>query len=236
MSGEVGSDNSDIFPTLHEVLNDGKPDPRAAHFDEALVHLKVADSRVWLVTLKGMAGDIGIALRSQEATRAATKRQLDQIAEATKLIMACTDREEVRDALGVFAPLSPRDIDDGTEFEYMARLHRRAERASAAIRVGKGRDSLQDNLGFPAPHLLCAACISEAMFAISGRHPDPANEGAQVACHALWRAAGGADTSTVGACGGLWERHLRDVKSKKTAAARSARRTARSHVAAVRQN
>ena len=83
MSGEVGSNNSDIFPTLHEVLH-GKPDPRAAHFDEALVHLKVADSRVWLVTLEGMAGDIGIALRSQEGTRAATKWWLDQIAEATR--------------------------------------------------------------------------------------------------------------------------------------------------------
>ena len=236
MSGEVGSNNSDIFPTLHEVSFTANQIRELRTSTKPWSILKVADSRVWLVTLEGMAGDIGIALRSQEGTRAATKWWLDQIAEATKLIMACMDREEVHAALSVFAPLSPRDIDDGTGFEYMSKLHSRAERASAAIRVGKGRDSLQDNLGFPSPHLLCAACISEAMFAISGRRPGPANEGALVACHALWLAAGGADTSTVGDLGGLWERHLRDARSKETSAARLARRTARSHVAAAQQN
>jgi hypothetical protein len=234
MSRKVGSDNTDTFPTLHEVLYD-EPDPRSPHLDEALTNLGVTGSVGWRLVLEGMAGDIKIARLSQRH-RAATRLMVDRIPKAAKLIMAYMDHEEVRDALSVFAPLSPRDIGDVTGFEYLLKLAHRAERASAGIRVGKGRDSLQDNLDFPSPRLLCAACISEAMFKISGRRPDPAYEDAQVACHALWLAAGGADTSTVGVRGGLWERHLRDAKSNRTSAVRSARRTARSHVASAQQN
>jgi hypothetical protein len=252
MTPEVGDDDSDARNrkpgkpiTLYEVLH-GKPDPMSPHLEEALINLGIGPA-IWQQILEAMAGEIrhagqrGLMQRAGDSKfvyqrgyrRVEVKEMLEAIAEHAKSINELMDIEEVREALGTHAPLSPREIDDITGFEYLHNLGNRTSRSSAKIRSGPGSDLFRATVGIPSPQLLCAACVSEAMRAIDGRPPGRTNRQALATCRALWLAAGGSDKSPDDQ-GGLWQRHLSDAK-KQTAAARSARLTARSHVAAAVQ-
>jgi len=241
MSGEVGSNDTNNCRTLHEVLH-GKPDPMAPHFEKALASLRVVNSAIWRQTLEAMAGTIrhasqrGRMPRQKEGgdtefffqrgyTRVYTKKELKEAVRAAKYLIDLTDRDEIRDAISMFAPRT----DYGSLFEQLRNLASGAKGASAKIKSGGGRNLLRDDLGIPSPKLLCAACVREAMRASDGRYPSATNRRALEACRTLWLAAGGSDRSKEP--GGLWQRHLGAAKGGTRPAARSARSAARWHVA-----
>jgi hypothetical protein len=166
--------------------------------------------------------------------------------------------EDVQAALKIFAPARARKINDGIGYQYLVEIAARAAQAEAAIRPGKGRDTLGPSLGRVAPRLLCAVLAVEALQILNGRPPSEKNETALRLCNALWLAAGGkevggdaTDTGRGEAGGaGAWPRNIRDAKRPRlpanaedwtradtmaASALISARRTARDCLKSVRR-
>jgi hypothetical protein len=152
------------------------------------------------------------ALRVEAAApgRLGLRNDLNEIIRATDMLTKLLTEQAISDmAPEVANALSDSHVDTAT---VLSRVTRLAERRLSLLGIGAGQGKAPAAFGSPSPEIQCAAAVAEA-WERSGRSADNRNEGAQEACAALWRLAGG-ETSTRECGGGLdgrWDRHLRTV-------------------------
>ena len=119
---------------------------------------------------------------------------------------------QLHQAFGASAGLDVTDVPGA-----MARLLHLTEKAKRRIRRGRGSVTTAQTFGRISSRLLCARIIVEAWRRLHNHSPSPNNEHAQLACAALWAAAGQKPSPGVRdgsrAEGTSWQRHLRDARN-----------------------
>lgn len=224
-------------PSLHQILHDC-PDQSEPHLKAFLTLLGKENAAPWRLVAEAMMGNLAEAIREQKphVRRADLRDAFETIADAAGSILKEMTQpireQQVIDALAIYAPSGPRDVDDVTGFAYLNSLQQRARQVAAAIPRRPGSDTIAPFLGRPAPRRLCAVMTREAFRHAKGKALGERSPKALDACASLWASAertGETDATFE------WEFHLRDARRKEGSSGSVERSIALSCLAHLRE-